>query len=259
MGNNTKANWSNWYVISIVGSIATLVTFIFPTIANWIGLLTTIDSKLQFFIGVGLTLFTILNTLLASIFVAQNDNKIEMSKLSELIKSDRIQIFKHREKYAKLSELINNAETDVRLMYLHNDRPPKQMSEERKQYEASLVKLLDKSSSRKVKVTRIILCCEKTKQWIKQDIIDKYEGNPKLSLYLTNTPLLSMSIQIIDEEHLITISALAASSSHAKKHFYANSKDLNSVFQMYYEYAKSQCDPILLEGKRQAAYSQYYP
>lgn len=235
------------YIIPLVGLIFSLLTFFAPTVAGWIGLLPGIDAKLQVFLGFGILMCSIVVFYLQYIINKQAENTNKVDDLKDYVISGKVIFLTSRENYIQLSELIDKAHSNICLMYLYDYYQNINVPNERRQYEKSLENVLRPSPKKDVKVKRIILYSENNKRWI-EEIIEKYINNNNFTLYLTKSPMSFLGIQIIDENHTIILSALKELENHQKKHFYVNSKNMNRIFQQYYDYAIKQSECIIDKG-----------
>ena len=246
-------------IVIVLGSIFSLLAFFLPFIASWIGILETIDAKLQFFLGIGMTLTTIIVAYLRIIIDKQDNNFSELHPLLKKMALDRVEILDHKQKYVKLKELVKIAEKNINLMYL-SPKPPNELerSKERESYFKAIDEVIKKCDKKEITVTRVIFFSENNKNWIKKDIIDKYGNYKFFSLFFIKNVELHMSIQTIDEDHTIVISNLDDDMMIYKKHFYAFSKGINNVYNDYYRSFLSDDNCIIKNGQKQCNYNSYF-
>lgn len=173
----------------------------------------------------------------------------EISHFSQAIKSKENFVYavKKEELYTRMSEFLLNASNRVDLMYL-GDKPPYdyQKSNAKDKY---LKKLEEIISQNKITVRRLILYTEQNKNWI-QNFVDKHNNIGAFSLYILDDKLINaVSIQIFDDSKAVLVNLDSSDTSLKSRDIIIDSKELNQIFESYYDRILKKATPLVENGK----------
>lgn len=173
----------------------------------------------------------------------------EISHFSQAIKSKENFVYavKKEELYTRMSEFLLTSTKRVDLMYL-GDKPPHdyQKSNAKDNYLKQLEEII---SQNRITVRRLILYTEQNKNWIKK-FIDTHKSINTFSLYIMDDKLINaVSIQIFDDSKAVLVNLDSSDSSLKSRDIIIDSKELNQIFESYYDRILKKSTPLVENGR----------
>jgi hypothetical protein len=173
----------------------------------------------------------------------------EISHFSQAIKSKENFVYavKKEELYTRMNEFLLNAHNRIDLMYLA-EKPPYdyQKSDAKNKYLKELEQIITQN---KITVRRLIVYSNENKAWIKE-FTDTHKDIKTFSLYILDDKLINaVSIQIFDDSKAVLVNLDSSDSSLKSRDIIIESKQLNQIFESYYDRILKKAIPIVENGK----------